>query len=106
MSYAASKGAVNQLTQNIAIQYADKGIRANCVVPGLMNTPQIQHYLRSLYGGDVQELIRQRGALVPMKRMGDAWDVAHAALFLASDEARYITGTQLVVDGGITCKIS
>ena len=106
MSYAASKGAVNQLTQNIAIQYADKGIRANCVVPGLMNTPQIQHYLRSLYDGDVQEMIRQRGALVPMKRMGDAWDVAHAALFLASDEARYITGTQLVVDGGITCKIS
>ena len=106
VSYAASKGAVNQLTQNIAVQYADKGIRANCVLPGLMHTPLIEHYVASGYEGDVQDMIRQRDALVPMKRMGDAWDVAHAALFLASDEARYITGTQLVVDGGITCKFA
>lgn len=103
-SYSASKGAVNQLTQQIAVQYADKGVRANCVLPGLMHTPQIEHYLRSAYGGNVEEMLKQRHQLVPMKRMGDAWDVAHAALFLASDEAAYITGAQLVVDGGITCK--
>ena len=106
VSYSASKGAVNQLTQNIAIQYADQGIRANCVLPGLMHTPQIEHYIRDGYGGDLEEMIRRRNELVPMKKMGDAWDVARAALFLASDEARYITGTELVVDGGITCTIA
>lgn len=106
VSYSASKGAVNQLTQQIAVQYADRGVRANCVLPGLMHTPQIEHYVRSGYDGDVEEMLRQRDQLVPMKRMGDAWDVAHAALFLASDEAKYITGVELVVDGGITCKVT
>ena len=106
VSYAACKGAVNQLTQNIAVQYAEKGVRANCVLPGLIHTPHIEHFLTSVYGGDVEDMIKQRNALVPMKRMGDAWDVANAALFLASDEAKYITGAQLVVDGGITCKVT
>jgi NAD(P)-dependent dehydrogenase (short-subunit alcohol dehydrogenase family) len=105
-SYNASKGAINQLTQNIAVQYADKGIRANCVLPGLMDTPQIRHYVTGGYGGDAEEMIRRRNASCPMKRMGDAWDVAYAALFLASDEAKYITGAQLVVDGGMSCKMS
>ena len=105
-SYNASKGAINQFTQNIAIQYADKGIRANCVLPGLMDTPQIRAYVTRGYGGDEAEMIRKRNESCPMKRMGDAWDVAYAALFLASDEARYITGALLVVDGGMTCKMS
>jgi len=105
-SYNASKGAINQLTQNIAIQYAGRGIRANCVLPGLMDTPQIRAYLTKGYGGDVEEMIAKRNASCPMKRMGDAWDVAHAALFLASDEAKYITGAELVVDGGMSCKMS
>jgi NAD(P)-dependent dehydrogenase (short-subunit alcohol dehydrogenase family) len=104
-AYSAAKAAVNQLTQNIAVQYAAKGIRANCVLPGLMHTPQIERYLTAGYGGDAEQMIAARNALVPMGRMGNAWDVAHAALFLASDEAQYITGTQLVVDGGITCKM-
>ncbi|HCV24737.1 MAG TPA: SDR family oxidoreductase [Candidatus Latescibacteria bacterium] len=104
ISYAATKGAVNQLTQQIAMEYAAAGIRANCILPGLMHTPQIEHYVTSGYGGDKEEMIRKRHDLVPMKRMGTAWDVAYAALFLASDEAQYVTGTQLVVDGGITCK--
>jgi len=106
VSYSASKGGVNQLTQNIAIKYADKGIRANCILPGLMNTPQIVAYLRDAYGGGLEEMIRIRESLCPMKKMGDAWDVAYAALFLASDEAKYITGIRLVVDGGITCKFT
>ncbi|MGH9893294.1 MAG: SDR family NAD(P)-dependent oxidoreductase [bacterium] len=105
-SYNASKAAINQLTQNIAIQYADRGIRANCVLPGLMDTPQIRAYVTSGYDGDLDEMIRKRNASCPMKRMGDAWDVAYASLFLASDEARYITGAQLVVDGGLSCKMS
>lgn len=105
VSYNASKAAINQLTQNIAIQYADKGIRANCVLPGLMNTPMIYEPLKEFYSkGDIDEMIRIRDGICPMKKMGDAWDVAYASLFLASDEAKYITGAQLVVDGGITCK--
>ena len=104
VSYCASKGAVNQLTQNIAVQYAAKGIRANCVLPGLMNTPLIRP-LHDAYGeGGFDDMVSQRDAMVPMGRMGDAWDVAHASLFLASDEARYITGAQLVVDGGLSCQ--
>ena len=105
VSYTACKAAVNQLTQNIAVQYAEKGIRANCVLPGLIHTPLVEKYVTSGYDGDIEDIIKQRSAAVPMKRMGDAWDVAHAALFLASDEAKYITGAQLVVDGGITCKV-
>ena len=107
VAYNTSKGAINQLTQNIAVQYASKGIRANCVLPGLMNTPMIVEPLKDAYGtGGVEEMIRKRDELVPMGRMGDAWDVAHAALFLASDEARYITGSCLVVDGGLTCRFT
>jgi len=105
VSYVATKGAVNQLTQNIAIQYAEKGIRANCVLPGLMNTPQIIEYVKSAYNvEDLEEMIKKRDSMCPMNKMGDAWDVAYASLFLASDEAKYITGVQLVVDGGISCK--
>jgi NAD(P)-dependent dehydrogenase (short-subunit alcohol dehydrogenase family) len=104
-SYNASKGAVNQLTQNIAVQYAEKNVRANCVLPGLINTPHVIKNHRNSYGdGDVEAMIKRRDQMCPMKKMGDAWDVAYAALFLASDEAKYITGANLVVDGGITCK--
>jgi NAD(P)-dependent dehydrogenase (short-subunit alcohol dehydrogenase family) len=107
VSYNASKGGINQLTQNVAVQYAAKGIRANCVLPGLMNTPMIREPLKKYYaGGDIDKMIEIRNQQCPMKRMGDAWDVAYAALFLASDEAKYITGANLVVDGGITCKFS
>jgi NAD(P)-dependent dehydrogenase (short-subunit alcohol dehydrogenase family) len=107
VGYNASKGAVNQFTQNIAVQYAGKGIRANCVLPGLMNTPMIREPLKDAYGaGGVEEMIRRRDAQVPMGKMGDAWDVAYASLFLASDEAKYITGALLVVDGGLTCSCS
>jgi len=104
-SYNASKGAINQLTQNIAVQFAEKGIRANCVLPGMLNTPMIVEPLKRFYSeGDIEKMIKIRDAQVPMKRMGTAWDTAYAALFLASDEAGYITGANLVVDGGVTCK--
>ncbi|HEX3941069.1 MAG TPA: glucose 1-dehydrogenase [Acidobacteriaceae bacterium] len=107
VAYNASKGAINQLTQNVAVQYATQGIRANCVLPGLMDTPMIREPLKDAYGpGGVEEMIRQRNGQVPMGRMGDCWDVAYASLFLASDEAKYITGSCLVVDGGLTAKCS
>jgi len=105
VSYSATKGGVLQLTQSVALEYAEKGIRANSILPGLMNTPMIVEPLKGAYaGGDVEKMLEMRHAQVPMKTMGDAWDVAHAALFLVSDEARYITGAELVVDGGLTCK--
>jgi NAD(P)-dependent dehydrogenase (short-subunit alcohol dehydrogenase family) len=106
VSYSASKAAILGLTQSIALEYARKGIRANCILPGLMNTPMIVKPLAGVYGeGDVERMMAARAAQCPTGAMGDAWDVAYAALFLASDEARYITGAQLVVDGGLSCKV-
>ena len=105
VAYAATKAGVIQMTQSIALEYAARGVRANVVLPGLMNTPMIVEPLKDFYAdGHVEEMIRRRDAQCPMGRMGDAWDVARAALFLASDESRYITATQLVVDGGLTAR--
>ncbi len=106
VSYNASKGAINQFTQNVAVQYAARGIRANCVCPGLMNTPMIHASVTGGYNDDAEAMVAERDAICPMGHMGDAWDVANASLFLASDEAKYITGHMLVVDGGITCKMN
>ena len=107
VGYSATKAAILQLTQTIAVDYAEKNIRANCILPGLLNTPMIVEPLRKTYAdGDIEKMIKIRDAQCPMKKMGDAWDVAYAALFLASDESKYITGAELVVDGGISCKFS
>jgi NAD(P)-dependent dehydrogenase (short-subunit alcohol dehydrogenase family) len=104
-AYAASKGGVQQLTQQIAVQYAAKGIRANCVVPGLMNTPLLVEPLKRLVGEEgLEAALRARDAACPMGRMGTAWDVAYAALFLASDEAAYVSGAELIVDGALTAR--
>ena len=100
--YNTAKGAVKQFTQNVAMQYARKGIRANCVQPGLIDTPLV-HTFKDAYPGDWDAVVAQRHAMVPMGRMGEAWDVARAAVFLASDEAAYITGVSLPVDGGLSC---
>lgn len=105
ITYYASKAGILGLTQGIALQYADKNIRANVILPGLMNTPLIREPLKDVYGAkDIEEMIAIRDKKCPTGKMGDAWDVAHAALFLASDEAKYITGAQIVVDGGLTCR--
>jgi NAD(P)-dependent dehydrogenase (short-subunit alcohol dehydrogenase family) len=101
--YAASKAGVIAFSRSTAIAYAKKGIRVNAVVPGVMHTPLVENRLvRQMGLNDAETLIAKRNASVPMGRMGDAWDVANAVVFLASDEARYITATELVVDGGIT----
>jgi len=106
-SYAASKAAVLQFTKSLALQYAGKGIRANVILPGLMDTPMIVEPLKDAYGeGGVEKMIAARNEQCPLGRMGDAWDVAYAALFLASDEAKYITAVELLVDGGLTAKVA
>ncbi|MFM0222990.1 SDR family NAD(P)-dependent oxidoreductase [Paraburkholderia dipogonis] len=102
-AYAASKAGVVAFSRSTAIAYVRKGIRVNTVIPGVMHTPLVEHRLVSQLGSsDAAALVAKRNASVPIGRMGDAWDVANAVLFLASDEARYITATQLVVDGGMT----
>lgn len=99
-AYAASKGAVNSFTQSVALQYAAKGIRANCILPGVMDTPHIYKEISGFYGSQ-EEMVAARHKLSPTGQMGDGWDVAHAAVFLASDEAKYINGIELLVDGGM-----
>ncbi len=107
IGYSTTKGAVVPFTRAVALQYAAKGIRCNCILPGLMDTPMVHKGLAGAYaGGDVAKMVATRNAQCPTGKMGDAWDVAHAALFLASDEAKYITGVSLPVDGGITLKFS
>ena len=107
ITYSTTKGALIPFSRSIAMQYARKGIRSNCVLPGLMNTPMIYAGLTDVYAdGDAEEMVRLRDEQCPTGKMGDAWDVAHAVLFLASDEAKYITGTELLVDGGITAKFA
>jgi NAD(P)-dependent dehydrogenase (short-subunit alcohol dehydrogenase family) len=104
-AYKTSKAALNAFTHHLAMSNARHGIRANVIMPGLMNTPMaIEGYVAA--GRDRDELIQERDARVPLgRRMGDAWDVANAALFLASDEARFITGVALPVDGGQSARI-
>lgn len=102
VAYAAAKAALIQFTRTSAVIHAPAGVRLNCVVPGLMHTPLIERLAAKYAGGDYNGFVAKRNGQVPAGRMGDAWDVAHAVLFLASDEARYVTGTELVVDGGLT----
>jgi NAD(P)-dependent dehydrogenase (short-subunit alcohol dehydrogenase family) len=102
-AYYAAKAAVNNFTMGLALQYAKEGIRANAVMPGLMNTPLIFQQISGQYAS-AEEMVAARDAACPMGRMGTAWDIAHAALFLASDEAQYVTGVSLAVDGGLSCR--
>lgn len=109
ISYATSKAAMNALTRNTAVEYAKDHIRVNAILPGLMKTPMVAHsagLAASYSGGDVDAMWKARDAQVPMGHMGEAWDVANAALFLASDESKYVTGLELVVDGGLTLKVN
>lgn len=102
VAYSASKAAVIQFTRSTAGAVVKQGIRCNTVVPGLMHTPLVEQRLaKTVAGGDAAALIASRNARCPMGRMGTGWDVANAVLFLVSDEAGYITGTEIVVDGGL-----
>jgi NAD(P)-dependent dehydrogenase (short-subunit alcohol dehydrogenase family) len=103
-SYYASKAAVNHLTVSIALEYASRGIRANAIMPGLMDTPHIYRNVAGVYASK-EEMVAARSKLSPTGRMGTAWDIAKAAAFLASDDAEYITGQCLAVDGGLTCRV-
>ena len=105
IGYASSKAAVIQFSRVTAVQYARHGIRVNTVVPGQMHTPMVEARLaKQRTGGDIEALLKSRVARIPLGFMGDGRDTAAAVLFLASDEARFITGTEIVVDGGMTAR--
>jgi NAD(P)-dependent dehydrogenase (short-subunit alcohol dehydrogenase family) len=105
VAYAATKAGVIQLSRVVAVQYASKGIRVNSVVPGQLHTPMVEARLaKQRMGGDVEALLKSRVKRIPLGFAGDGRDTANAVLFLASDEARFITGTEIVVDGGMTVR--
>ena len=105
VGYAAAKAGVIQFGRVAGVEYAAKGIRINSVLPGQLHTPMVDAVLaRNQSGGDVQTLLARRQARIPIPFMGDGRDTANAALFLASDEARWITGTEIIVDGGMSAR--
>jgi NAD(P)-dependent dehydrogenase (short-subunit alcohol dehydrogenase family) len=107
VAYYTTKAAMNHMTRVTAAEYASRQIRINAVLPGLMDTPMAKKGAREMRGvpdNEMEKAWRDRAARIPMGWMGDAWDVARAALFFASDDARFITGAELVVDGGLTLR--
>jgi NAD(P)-dependent dehydrogenase (short-subunit alcohol dehydrogenase family) len=105
VGYATSKAAVIQFSRVTAVQYAKKGIRVNTVIPGQLHTPMVEVRLaKQRTGGDVEKLLETRVKRIPLGFMGDGRDTANAALFLASDEARFVTGTEILVDGGMSVR--
>ena len=106
VTYKASKAAAKAMTEQVALQNAPHGIRVNCIQPGLMNTPMAVDARMDAWNMTREEVVAMRDAKVPLGgKMGTAWDVANAALFLVSEEARFITGVTLMVDGGAHCRI-
>jgi NAD(P)-dependent dehydrogenase (short-subunit alcohol dehydrogenase family) len=103
-AYYATKAAVNNATVALAIQYARNGIHANCIMPGLVDTPLIYQQISGQYGS-VEEMVKARKQAVPIGKMGSTRDIANAAVFLASDGAQFITGICVPVDGGQSCSM-
>ena len=103
VAYSASKAGVIAFSKSVAMAFASKGIRCNTVVPGLMHTPLVEHrLLRQLGSNDAETLVARRNAMVPVGKMGTGWDIAHAVLYLVSDEGSYVNGTEIIVDGGLS----
>ena len=104
LPYCASKGAVLALTRSIAIDFVTQGIRCNAICPGTVQTPFVEGYLARNFAGHEDEVRQQLHARQPIGRMGQPGEIASAALYLASDEAAFVTGSALVIDGGWTAK--
>ncbi|SAL05643.1 short-chain dehydrogenase/reductase SDR [Caballeronia calidae] len=105
IAYSSSKAAVNQFTRALAAQYGPENIRCNALLVGSIDTPRASSQLNKVWDAKAESMLKQRIRSVPLRRLGSPWDVAKAAVFLASDDAAYITGAVVPVDGGITCSI-
>ena len=106
VGYKATKTAMVELTRQIAFQNAEYGIRANVILPGKMDTPMAVDRRADAFNRPREEIAAERDATVPLRgKMGTGWDVAHAALFLASDEAGFVTGIEMPVDGGSMARV-
>lgn len=103
LSYSSSKAALNHVTRVIARQHASENIRCNAILPGMIDTPHVRHLYAGKSAVDLEEILRDRDRRCPMGRQGTPWEVANAALFLASDEAAYVSGVLLPVDGALSC---
>lgn len=101
--YHASKGAVRLMTKTDALTYAPNGIRVNSIHPGYIWTPMVENHLKNT-GGDLEELKKTVGELHPLGHMGEPMDIAYGALYLASDKSKFVTGSELVIDGGYTAR--
>lgn len=101
LAYGVTKAAANHFCKLVAVEYASAGIRANALVVGTVDTPRIRNTMLAAYGTE-EDMLRKRSMQVPLGFTGDAWDVANAAVFLASDRARFISGMELVIDGALT----
>lgn len=106
IAYAGSKAAMNQITRQIAIQYARQKIRANAILVGMINTPMMYKSLTHFFEDDIPRMLSQRDQTCPGGKMGDAHDIAYAAVYLASDEAKFVSGIDLAVDGGLSCQVA
>jgi len=104
-AYKLSKAGVNALTQNLAVTNAKHGVRANAILPGFIDTPMAVDATARALDTDRATVADARASAVPLGRQGTAWDVANAALFLASDDAAFITGILLLVDGGQAARV-
>jgi NAD(P)-dependent dehydrogenase (short-subunit alcohol dehydrogenase family) len=99
-AYHAAKAGLIQLCRVIALDHAAQGIRANCILPGYVDTPEIRRRIGARFGGNrIEEIMQRRAGTIPSGRAATVWDIAHAAIFLASDAARQISGTELTIDG-------
>lgn len=103
-AYGATKGAVISMTQSVAMDYIDRGIRCNCICPGTVESPFVEAYLQKYHAGEIEETRKQLHARQPIGRMGRPDEIAPLALYLASDEAAYVTGSQMTIDGGLTAR--
>jgi NAD(P)-dependent dehydrogenase (short-subunit alcohol dehydrogenase family) len=105
IAYSSSKAAVNQFTRALAAQYGPQNIRCNALLVGSIDTPRASSQLNRAWDSKTENMQKQRVQSIPLRRLGTPWDVANAAVFLASDDAAYITGAVVPVDGGLTCSV-
>ncbi len=106
VAYSSAKAALIQFTKTSAILHAKNNIRMNCIIPGFINTPLVEKLAQKYSDGNYEKYKKQRDNIVPLGKMGSPHDIAKATLFLSSDDAKYITATELIVDGGLSATIS